>query len=758
LNFIGLGLDLNVKKGKRKKLEDLFVKPIFSEGKKINNRQLENIFDNDKSIIILGNPGSGKSILTKFITLKTIKKEKTIFTNSDITNRIPFRIELRKYHAFKKEKKGGLLKYLIHLIDLEYAISNILLENLEFILNNKQTLIIFDGLDEIFDINDKLSVKNDIENFIDQYKRTKTITTSRIIGYSDAPLEDKNTIRLTINNFNDNQIEEYIKNWYSIEENNKKIRQKEINDLLEKKDLIDNELISNPLLLSLIVILYRNNLKVPESKLEIYQSCTKTLVDKWDHSKSMEINLSEDIYKRKDTIFADLAYWQYRELSNQDGKVTYQRAKNTVAKSLTEKLKIADDFTSDSQSEEFLLYAQKRSLYFDNNFTHKTFLEYFTAFWIFSNIEKKHKKGERNALIGEYVTNSYWHIVLELLINLIDKDQADNEIIDDLIEYQLKLNVDSSIFFLEIFETIQNVSTRIFEEIVKKIIFVIIHKQEKDIYIFNPSFDLLSKYFRDTYYRKLINKTFENLQSAKINELEITGLNYLYAELILKHSHNIENSHRKENTYTIDKQSEEYKIFNSFPEYISEDSPFLSLFKTLTFEEEEFKKNPIPFMSFFLKKFRDVFSDDLNSKYSGIGYIPFLDIILRNLLIAPDHKLLDKGIKLFEENNILMNEIIKLQFNSSIFYYNNDEKITAIINTLNQTQNKKYKGLIMPILFSLRFNDFTEKKYSNLNNLIGLFSDNNFSNALKFILDENNDSKSVTQYINKYIDKEYNDF
>ncbi len=526
LNFIGLGLDLSIKKGKRKKLEDLFVQPTFSTDESnmeilrkanpdLTNENiilLDQIFNFNKNLIILGNPGSGKSILTKYLSLKIIQNEESLFENETVTGHIPFRIELRKYHAYKKEHNEGLVKYLRVLLELEYGIQNILHEDIQKIIVEKKTLVIFDGLDEIFDINDKLLIKNDIENFIEQYRKARTIVTSRFIGYDDAALKEENNIKLTINNFSNNQIEEYIKNWYLVEEDDAIVRKKEIEDFLTKREMIDRELISNPLLLSLIVILYRNNLKVPESKLEIYQSCTKTLVDKWDLSKEMEINISEEIYKRKDTVFADLAYWQYKELSKKDGKVTYQRAKNTVGRSLTEKLKIADDFTSDLYSEQFMLYALKRSLYFDNNFTHKTFLEYFTAFWIFSNIEKKHKKEERDNLIKEYLINPYWHIVLELLINLIDKDQADNEIIDDLVNYQLKTNVESSTFFLQIFNTIQNISNATFENIVKASIYRLLEKElttNKDDHFVNREnspFYLLSKHFENNSLKPIIKQ------------------------------------------------------------------------------------------------------------------------------------------------------------------------------------------------------------------------------------------------------------
>ena len=760
LNFIGLGLDLSVKKGKRKKLEDLFVKPSFHVDevnlkilRKVNpefNEEskipLDKIFNFDKHLIILGNPGSGKSIFTKFISLKLIQNEKLVFENKAITESIPFRIELRKYHAFKKDQNEGLIKYLRFLLELEYGFPNISTEDVQQVLKEKKTVVIFDGLDEIFDLNDKLLIKNDIENFIAQHKNAKAIITSRIIGYDDTALKESEMLKLIINNFDDNQIQEYIKNWYLIEEDDEQIREKEINDFLAKKELIDNELISNPLLLSLIVILYRNNLKVPESKLEIYQSCTKTLVDKWDHSKGMEINLSDEIYKRKDTVFADLAYWQYKELSKKDGKVTYQRAKNTVARSLTEKLKIADDFTSDLFSEQFLLYAQKRSLYFDNNFTHKTFLEYFTAFWIFSNIEKKHKKEERDNLIKEYIISPYWHIVLELLINLIDKDQADNEIIDDLIKHQLNENEESATFFLQIFNTIQNVSNSTFEDIVSQAIHGLLKKNVKEKKTENyrnrqsSPFYLLAKHFENESLRQLIEKCIKDIKLDEKNSHDDNLLLSLYLELI----------HESEKFEDFEINNEENDTINSFSKKTIHQDPINYVMFEFKFNRVDFNLNPISFATDFLRNFKkESFSDHLKSKFSNFRYFPIQFICLRNVLFNSNHNLLNDYFSLIEKHNIPITDLLKDCF-SNLFFFRNEDDFKNLIGNLNLLKNKDNLILLVPIFYKIRFGDnyHRQKKFEpNLEELLKLLEDESFSNKMEFIIDSKNKKTKVKSYI-----------
>lgn len=486
INFIGLGVDPAIHKGKRKELDNIFVKPLFklnssyhievekkSKVEISNGESLlfekekiikyENLFDRPYNYVILGNPGAGKSILIKSLICNIIKKNKKSFKNNNILSFLPFRVELKNYLTYKKKNGGNLLKYLSNSLEEEFSTPSILEENLNDILRKGKIILFFDGLDEIFSLTDKIQIKNDIENFHNLYSNVRSITTSRIIGYNEARLNEKGFCELNIVEFSNEQVEEYVTKWYNLEEEDDNVREEEIKGFTSKMNSIDNELISNPLLLSLIVILYRNNLKIPESKLEIYQSCTNTLVDKWDASKNLEIEIDEHIIQKKEPILADLAFWQYQLLGSENIEINYNKVKNIISESLIKK-NVADEYNSNQKAEMFLDYAQKRSIYFDNNFTHKTFLEYYTAYWIYSNIEKKHKISERNSLLRKYIPNSFWFIVLELLLNLIDKDQPDNEIIDEIINEQLKFP-DSLPFLIYVIPNIKNISLAIKQKV-----------------------------------------------------------------------------------------------------------------------------------------------------------------------------------------------------------------------------------------------------------------------------------------------------
>lgn len=638
------------------------------------SNNLHKLFDlPNKKIVILGDPGSGKSILTKFITLSIIQNKEDTFSKKEIFDTTPFRIELRKYHAFKKEKKGGILKYMIHQLEHEYGIPEITISNLKSLLKRKTALFIFDGLDEIFLVKDKIDITNDIENFYDDYPDSWMLTTSRIIGYEDAPLNEEDTSILQIRKFNNTQIRNYVNNWYEQEEINEHQRKEEIEDFFEKLNLISDELKSNPLLLSLIVILYRNNLKLPESKLDIYKSCTKTLVNKWDANKELDINLEPKINDRKDVIFADLAFWQYKELSKEKVKITFQKAKNTVAKTIGNKLRLADEFTQDNKAESFLEYAEKRSLYFDNNFTHKTFLEYYTAFWIFSNIEKKHKTDERNQLIAKYINNSFWHIVIELLLNMIDKDQADTEMIDELVEYQLDKSINSIQLFLDILPSIQNIS----EEVIKKIFLHTIeyliksknveNKEKKDEDLHTTDFINFMKFAENKYYQDILLISFEEYYGDKIEDNEKS----LFFHLLLEITEPI----------TDKSKIEEFLMQTDIEEYIQkEQSLFLQYFKLKLKEGIDIDVNCI---KDFIQKFdaEKLFNAPLYIFMKIRTSVSFLDFIFYLIFSSDTNK----------EQFKLLFDILKdheISSNTIYSYIINDSRLPYMI------RNNQYQKLI----------------------------------------------------------------
>ena len=249
---------------------------------------------------------------------------------------------------------------------------------------------------------------------------------------------------------------------------NKENRIKENNTCFHQILELEDELKRNPLLLSLIVIIFSNVKEIPRSRLQIYESCTNTVIHEWDSKKQdMLVSISQELITYKSTLFAELAYWEYiKSSSNMKHPITQPQVVEFLSDIIINKLKLSDDFLiAKKYAEDFLLYAEKRSLYFDNEFTHKTFREYYTALWIYMNYEKKHETDKRNEIILKYIENSYWVVVLELLISMIDNNQADNEVMNSLFK-SIKIYRKSYCFISHILPDIKFIDKSLREQII----------------------------------------------------------------------------------------------------------------------------------------------------------------------------------------------------------------------------------------------------------------------------------------------------
>lgn len=425
------------------------------------------LFSSSKNLVIIGKPGAGKSSFIKYTICKILEKDLTVFTNKEIYDFIPFRIELHKYNKLKKNKIGGIVEYLSELLKNEYQ-QTLKIENIVSILRSFPSIFFFDGLDEIFDIQERLEVRNDIETFIKTYKLLRSVVTSRYESYEEVSLTEELYTKLELLDFDEIQVEEYVKKWYAIEESSVALRERESHNCLTQLKSVEAQLKHNPLLLSLILLLYRNELDIPTSKLNIYESCANTIVETRDvKEKKLDIKLK---IVNKISVFASLAYWQFKNESLGKGTSSFETIRAYVKNYLIEKGEFTDDNFAQQATDEFLDFAKLRSIYFENKFTHKTFLEYFAAYYIYSYYYSNWKKGEEfSELLTNYVGLSAWSVVLELLICKIDSTQINYEVIDDLVEkLYLKNKIDSLIFYLQILKYLRNISPRMTRFIISK--------------------------------------------------------------------------------------------------------------------------------------------------------------------------------------------------------------------------------------------------------------------------------------------------
>ncbi|RFZ92869.1 hypothetical protein D0C36_15880 [Mucilaginibacter conchicola] len=414
---------------------------------------LKDLFSKSQHTVLLGNPGAGKSSIIKYSICKILENDETVFSNEDIYRFIPFRIELHKYNQVKIAHGISFAEFLVKILASEFQ-TNISLDRVIKILTYFPCLVFFDGIDEIFDIQERIGVRNDIQNFATTYPDVKVVVTSRYESYEEVSFDK--FYRLEVKNFNQEQLVDYVRKWYNQEETDLNRREQEIAGCIAQLANVDKELKYNPLLLSLILILYRNELELPTNKLSIYEGCTNTIVEHRDEKeKKLKFNLA---IHNKASVFSAIAFWQF-DSSNRS--ITNSAVQLHLKRYLIENGEIEDEHQADKAATEFLEFAKLRSIYFENKFTHKTFLEYFTAYYIFTKYYIGNSQERFTEILSKNLGLSSWAVVLELLVCKVDQNIGGPKLFRKIIDEQLAENKnDALLFFLQILKYLTNINEK----------------------------------------------------------------------------------------------------------------------------------------------------------------------------------------------------------------------------------------------------------------------------------------------------------
>jgi hypothetical protein len=205
--------------------------------------------------VILGYPGAGKSTLLQFIALEWVK---------DKTKELPLLIELREYAI---AQSANFLEFLHRGRGADWQFDQ---KQLHQHLQSHPTLVMFDGLDEVFDHSLQSTVIDDIIRFTQQYPQARVLITSRIIGYNPDRLKQARFRHFTIQPLNRQEIHEFIDRWYNLT-NRSSLAQRLSRAIAQSKPLQD--LADNPLLLTMMAILNQEK-ELPSDRVNLYDQAS----------------------------------------------------------------------------------------------------------------------------------------------------------------------------------------------------------------------------------------------------------------------------------------------------------------------------------------------------------------------------------------------------------------------------------------------------------------------------------------------------
>jgi hypothetical protein len=382
--------------------------------------------------VILGDPGSGKSSLLQYLALEWVEGN---------TEKLPLLIELRE---FAITPSANFLEFLHRGrgVDWQFDQHQLHQHLLEF-----PTLVMFDGLDEVFDRATQSTVIDDIIRFSQQYPKAQVLVTSRIIGYNPDRLQHANFRHFTIQPLSTDEIHEFIDRWYDLsmgsDPDKTRLKQR-LKDAIANSKAIQN-LADNPLLLTMMAILNRRQ-ELPRDRSDLYDQASRVLLYHWDvDHKRLQLPMDAIGRREKQEMLRAIAYEMQ---AGEEGLKGNLISSDHLIRIVTDYLR--DQGFSEPREKANLLIQQLRDRNFilcyrgadTYGFMHRTFLEYFCAMEIVHRFEKQRTltfEQLQDEVFGQHWQDETWHEVLRLICGAIDPKFSQKVILYLLKKYEIHL-------------------------------------------------------------------------------------------------------------------------------------------------------------------------------------------------------------------------------------------------------------------------------------------------------------------------------
>jgi len=384
--------------------------------------------------VILGDPGAGKSTLLQYLALDWVEGK---------TATLPLLIELREY-AIAQVK--NFLEFLHCGRGADWQFDQ---QQLHEHLQEHPTLVMFDGLDEVFDRPTQSTIIDEIIRFSQQYPQARVLVTSRIIGYNPERFQQAGFRQFTIQPLEDEEIQEFINRWYDLamgSDADKELLKQRLKDAIANSQAIQN-LADNPLLLTMMAILNRRQ-ELPRDRTDLYDQASRVLLYHWDvDHKRLQLPMDAIGRREKQEMLRLIAYeMQAGEEGLKGNLISAERLTVILTDYLryqgfSEPREKAYRVIKQLRERNFILCYRGADTY---GFVHRTFLEYFCAVEIVNRFEKQRTlsfEQLRDEVFGGHWQDETWHEVLQLICGMIDAKFAGK-----LIEFLVETDLDKSQF------------------------------------------------------------------------------------------------------------------------------------------------------------------------------------------------------------------------------------------------------------------------------------------------------------------------
>ena len=280
---------------------------------------LDLLREND-GLIVLGDPGAGKTTFLRFLALKLALGQGE---ELGLNRRFPVLVPLSAYANALAEEDERLDEFIVrylHDMGADLPIGDLLREALA----EGRALVLLDGLDEVRQARLRHLVVERVVDFYTFHRRagSKFVLTSRIVGYREVRPTVEGMAECTLVDFEEDEIAAFVERWTAALEQAAggatavaaQDAERERAELLEaiRRNPGVRRLAANPLLLTILALMKRQGVTLPERRVELYDQYVRTLLSSWNRARGLGRPPARDLdVVQTERVLAPLALWMH---------------------------------------------------------------------------------------------------------------------------------------------------------------------------------------------------------------------------------------------------------------------------------------------------------------------------------------------------------------------------------------------------------------------------------------------------------------
>jgi len=320
-----------------------------------------------EALMVLGRPGAGKTTFLKYLTIACLDRE-------FLGDLVPIFVTLKEWTEFPGEPN------LLDFVSRQWSDCGIddAKSVLHQCLKNGRALVLLDGLDEVLAVHTDRTIR-EMRDWVDRFPQNHILATCRIAA-KEYTFERFTEVEVA--DFSEEQIQEFVTSWFTHHQDLPKI-ERFLDRLKNEQPIL--ELASNPLLLTLLCLVFGESGDFPTNRAKLYEEGVDLLLKKWDGKRNIQ---RDQVYKnlsinRKEDLLSQLALATFQEGAYFfDQRVAEDQIMAYIhnlpdAKNDPEALRLDSEAILRSiVAQHGLLTERARGVY---SFSHLTFHEYFAA-------------------------------------------------------------------------------------------------------------------------------------------------------------------------------------------------------------------------------------------------------------------------------------------------------------------------------------------------------------------------------------------